>query len=450
MAQDRELARQLEDGQQEGFKMPIQIIPAARTFGSEFGRSLGGGLGQGLSQGISEGFKKKDEQEKESKQNKAASAFYEELTGQKLPQDLPPEVRKGLFTEALKLQGKQQLQENELRAIDEIFGGGQKKGNAKQLAEIGLEAQGLPSNAAEMLRQGQAPAEDSEGFNPLKTTPEQILKTTAVKPALGRAVQGLSESAKRKEEAKIKGEQTAFQSDREYHTKVSQPIIDEASNILKQAPIKKGLINQQRRDIASGNTEGIIPYLVDKTGLEAYRNPESARFKTASKQRFIETIHELGGSNARANQFIEKQLVDAQPTLGRSAESNQTVLDLEEFVEDMKQHRAELELKLAEEDREKHGYARNDIGIRADKMMGDYAAKRQDEMAYDIRKRYEDGKKDEDLVKEIVGKRVTPDTPLTLRSARILMLKNNDDEKAAQAEAKKLGFKIPLESTYKR
>ncbi len=39
--------------------MPIQIIPAAKTFGGEFGRAIGGGLGSGLSQGLEEGREEK-------------------------------------------------------------------------------------------------------------------------------------------------------------------------------------------------------------------------------------------------------------------------------------------------------------------------------------------------------------------------------------------------------
>ena len=244
--------------------------------------------------------------------------------------------------------------------------------------------------------------------------------------------------------------QKNFNEERDYHTKVSAPILKEAESILKEVPIKKGLINQQRRDIASGETAGIIPFLVEKTGLEAYRNPESARFKTISKQRFIESLHALGASGARANQFIEQQLTSAQPSLGRDEEANQTVLDLEEFIDDMKAARARFEIEEAEKDEKLFGFAKNDIARRADKKMNEYAEKRQEEMAYDIRKRHENKLSDQELIREIIGNKVSADTPLTLRTARILMIKNNDNEEKAQSEARKLGFTIPGESTYFR
>ncbi|MGJ0428485.1 hypothetical protein [Methylobacter sp.] len=276
---------------------------------------------------------------------------------------------------------------------------------------------------------------------------ENIIRAEAM------GIKGLGESKQRKIKEKNdieKAKRQAFESDREYHSKTSEPIIKEATSILKEAPLKKGLIDQQRRDIASGQTSGLIPFLVEKTGADIYRNPESSRFKTASKQRFVESLHQLGAAGARANQFIEQQLVGAQASLGRSEEANQTVLDLEEFVDDLKAERAKIELQLADEDNAKYGYARNDIARRADKKMTEYANQRQEEMAYDIRKRHEQNMSDEDLTKEIIMGNITPDTPLTLRTARILMIKNNDDERKAQAEAKKLGFRLPNEKTYLR
>jgi len=415
----------------KGDNMPIPVLDVPQRK-----PSTGARLNEGLDRAMQFGEKIMQQKQAEQKRNQENQAFMQ-MTGMDISGIHDPQMRQKAFEsamkdknamglEAFKQQGKQGLLEQKQKFIEEILSGGK----------------GDNSSSRSNTERG-----TNEGFNPENISDTDIIKAEAY------GIKGLRESkdaALKKKENEKKANQTQFQSDREYHSKISQPVLDEAQSIIKQSPIKKGLINQQRRDIASGNTAGIIPYLVDATGFEAYRNPESARFKTASKQRFVETLHELGGSQARPNQFIEQQLVAAQPTLGRDAESNQTVLDLEDFVEDMKLKRAQLELQLGEEDREKFGYARNDIATRADKMMGDYADKRQDEMAYDIRQRHEQNMSNEDLTKEIVGKKVPLDTPLTLRAARILMIKNNDDEKKAQAEAKRLGFKIPLESTYKR
>lgn len=321
----------------------------------------------------------------------------------------------------------------------------QKQSFLKDLLNKGKQKENFLSDQGNELELGDQGV--SSGFDISKVSDEDAI----IAEALG--FPGLREAknaAIREKEGASKEKRRQFESDREYHAKGADPVIKEAQSILKESPIKRGLREQQRRDIMSGNVSGVIPYLVDKTGLEAYRNPESARFKTISKQRFVEGLHSLGAAGARANQFIEKQLVDAQASLGRSEEANMTILDLDEFIDDMKEQRANFEMELADEDVKKFGYPRNDIARRADKKMELYAEQRQDEMAYDIRKRHEQNLSDEDLTKEIIMGEISPDTPLTLRAARILMIKNNDDEKKAQSEAKKLGFRLPNEKTFLR
>jgi hypothetical protein len=375
-------------------------------------------LAAGFVQGVPAGMEKYEALKGERKRNKA----YEELG---IPEGTPPDLAKTVLAEKLKADYKKDLLEKKQDFITSILG---KSGNV--VSE----------------KDGEMPSEGK--FS--KISDQDIVEATAIDPTLGKALRDAKDAEVRSFEGKEKEIRRKFEADREYHSKRSDPIINAAEQVVKNAPINRTLIQQQRRDIASGNTSGVIPFLVEKLGLESYRDPESARFKTASKQRFVESIHELGGAGARPNQFIEQQLTSAQPALGRSEEANQGVLDLEEFIEDMKLQRAKYELELAEQDLEKFGYARNDISQRADKMMKDYTEQRQDEMAYDIRKRHEDNLDDTQLVQEIVSGNVPYDTPLTMRVARILMIKNNDDEKKATAEAKRLGFRFPTEKTYSR
>jgi len=116
---------------------------------------------------------------------------------------------------------------------------------------------------------------------------------------------------------------------------------------------------------------------------------------------------------------------------------------MEEFIDDMEMQRAKYIQEGAQKDRTDLGYVKADIAERADQKMEKYAEQRQDKMAYDIRKRHEDKLDDKQFAQEIVNKPVVPGTPLTLRAARFLMIKNNDDERKAQAEAKRLGYSIP-------
>lgn len=248
---------------------------------------------------------------------------------------------------------------------------------------------------------------------------------------------------------KTKETRRQFESDRTYHSKISDPIVEAANASLKEEPVKKGLNAQLRKDIASGNTSGFFPFLVDKMGIESFRNPESARFTSEIKNKFVSSLADIPG--ARPNMFIERVLSTAQPQLGRSQEANLSVLDLNDFVDDLDFERARQIRNIAKEDRKELGYVRNDVVERAEERMGNYANKRQEQMAYDIRRRHEDAIEDDaDLLSEIIGKNIPEGTPVTRRTMRLLMIKNKDDPKKAVAEAKKLGMVFPLKEVYER
>ena len=409
----------------------MHILPARRTFGAEFGRALGAGASEGLEEGLKR-TKLKQTEKKENERIK--EEFGVDLTG------MSPETKKAYIAEALKGAGAKGLAK---------FKEEQKRGTFRQkLKDLGIDFEALGKN----LAKGEPEAQKNEsGMNLENLDEKEILGLELAEKGLGTTVQKLRSAKDKKLAAEESEKRRKFESERDYHAKRADKIIENAEKVLEKAPIRKGLINQQRRDIASGETSGILPYLVEKTGLESYRTPEASRFKTASKQRFIENLSSLGGG-ARPNQFIEQQLVGAQASLGRSEEANQTILDMEEFIDDMEAQRAKYELEFAKEDREneKIGFPKNDIGERAQEKMADYAEKRQDKMAYDIRQRHEEKLDDEALTSDIFINGVPKDTPLTKRAARILMIKNSYDESKAYKEALKLGFKIPLPSTYEK
>jgi hypothetical protein len=263
----------------------------------------------------------------------------------------------------------------------------------------------------------------------------------AGQPGKRGVVGNIAKSKKEKQEKEAVTEQKRFEADREFHTKVSRPIIDAANETLKTQSIKKGLTGQLRRDIASGNTSGIFPFLVDKMGLESFRNPESARFTNEVKNLFVESINDIPG--ARPNMFMERLLSAAQPMIGRSEEANLSVLDVGDFIDDIKAEQARQEIALSKEDREKFGYAKEDITERARDRMGDYVNKKQEEMAIKIRDRQESSMDNADILNEIIGKTITPGTYVTPRTMKLLFIKNDKDIKKAVKEAESLGMVFP-------
>jgi hypothetical protein len=247
-------------------------------------------------------------------------------------------------------------------------------------------------------------------------------------------------------EAKLSSEENKrahekYTDDRDYNAKISRPIIQEAQDSLKTSQVQKGLEKQLRTDIASGNTSGLFPFMVEKLGLESWRNPESARFTNEVKNLFLGSLQEIPG--ARPNQFIERVLSTAQPMIGRSPEANLSVLDVADFVRDVNDEHSKLVLKNAKQDREKYGYAKDDISERAWDDMGDYVNRRQEKMAIDIRERHEKDKSTSDLISEVLKGEVPPGTPLTPKMMKIFYIKNNKDIKKAVAEAKKSNFVLP-------
>lgn len=296
---------------------------------------------------------------------------------------------------------------------------------------------------------------DNKQIAPIQNPPqlldlpnEAIAALGTVDPQLARLLQQQKEAAfkqKKHEDEKLtaaeKEKRRQFEEDRKYHTKVSAPIVASANERLKTSAINKGVREQLKRDIASGNTTGFFPYMVDRLGLESFRNPESARFSNEVKNIFVGSLNEIPG--ARPNQFLERLLSSAQPQIGRSPEANLSVMDVADFVEDLRDEQARQELQIAKEDRDQLGYEKSDIQERARERMGDYANRRQEQMALDIRKRHEDGLTTSELTNELLSGQTIPGTYITPRTMNILWLKNDKDLKKAVEEAKSLGMQLP-------
>ncbi len=294
--------------------------------------------------------------------------------------------------------------------------------------------------------QQQTPSEQRQSLLDL---PNEAIAALAVhEPQLARLLQQQKEAAfkqKKHEDEKLtaveKEKRRQFEEDRKYHTKISAPIVASANERLKTSAINKGVREQLKRDIASGNTSGFFPYMVDRMGLESFRNPESARFSNEVKNIFVGSLNEIPG--ARPNQFLERLLSSAQPQIGRTPEANLSVMDVADFVEDLRDEQARKELEIGKEDREKYGYEKSDIEERAQERMGDFANRRQEKMAMDIRKRKEESMTNSDIIYELVNGDVIPGTYITPRTMQILYIKNGNDKMKALEEAKKLGMVLP-------
>lgn len=413
-----------------------------KTFGSEFGS----GLGQGLSYAAQLGMQ---EAQNHSEAKKEAS-FLKNIYPNFDWESASPQMRQKAFESAFSQQPKQlnPLQESQLDL------------NIAKQKELEYEnelfSQILEKKPENLIPQFESEVEDvnpkvsKPSSNISKFSDEKLRELSSFKGKQGpKGVLGTmaqNELDRRLgEEKKItekgKEERKAFEADREYHSKVSRPIIEAANERLKSSDIEKAVSQQLRNQIESGNTSGLFPFMVDKMGLESFRNPESAIFSNAVKNLFIGSLNEIPG--ARPNMFIEKFLSTAQPLIGRSVEANSAVMDINDFVRDVADEQARKELEIAKEDQKKYGYAKEDMTQRAREKMGDYVNRRQEKMAIDIRKRHEKNLDNDTLLAEIISGDIIPGTYVTPRMMKLFYIKNDNDIDRAIQDIKGNGMKFP-------
>lgn len=167
---------------------------------------------------------------------------------------------------------------------------------------------------------------------------------------------------------------------RHEETEISKPILLEMNQIRKNIPLQEQAIADIKEAAPSVSA---LDYFADVTGFEPLRSAQGAKLKTGIKDFFLSDLTRVG---ARPNQWIEQQLADALPKIGRSAEANLITAEGLQFKLDLAKKRIEEIDKLAEEDRKKYGFVKGDIDSRAFREIKKYAIDRQKQLQDDIKK----------------------------------------------------------------
>jgi len=382
----------------------VQILPTQPrrpSTAERFSDALGTGL-QGLGQ-----------RSQQRQQMQAMQEMGVDPAILSLPQEAQAAYFKNKFSPEKQMtplqQSQQALNEERLNALKQqqdvyknLFGGGQQQspqqGFDQMPEEGGFEPQGqgfdLKSIPKEKLRQGAAfagqPGEMGVVGNMFKAELERQEKEE------GRSFE--REKMSRKEESEI-----------------SKPILLELNQARKNIPLQEQAIE----DIENASPDvGALDFIADVTGFEPLRSSSGAKLKTAIKDFFLSDLTRAG---ARPNMWIEQQLADALPKIGRSKEANLITAAGMRFKVDLAKKRIETIDNLAEQDREKFGYVRGDIDSRASKEMKKFVIDRQKKLKEDI----EGIKSKKELSVDIVD--------------RYLEKSDNDFEKAAEM-AKKDGY----------
>jgi hypothetical protein len=310
------------------------------------------------------------------------------------------------------------------------------KDRAKQerLAQFGIGGDLMPSGQAIMPQSGDAQGVQSNAQQKRSLSDfsdEQLLNLTGF-PDKEIAEPAKAILAKRENEKKLQQREnenwTKFGMDR------ATKVLDEVEKVGAALPQKESALNLMKNALTTKNLGFWTgDNLAEITGIELFRSPESALFKTAGKEYFLGNIARAG---ARPNQWIEQQIADMLPKIGRSTEAN---LSVERALENELAIEKER-LRLTDEIFNKLKTEKKDIGnlgTEVNKQLSKFADEKQNELYNDLRAIKSIGeKKPQSFQKVKLGTKISP------YMVEALLNKFNNDPEKALAEAKSLGYSI--------
>ncbi len=296
---------------------------------------------------------------KQQKQNMQTQKAYESQGFAPSMQHLPPALQAQI--------SKNQYNQ---RQADTIFGGntGQNGGvfgqNAAQNAEMPQIPPRQPQN-----QQGQQ--------RTIRDLSDNELTSLLSNPAYSKAAQQVL--TERSEDKKIKNKADTERDKR--FGKRNDEILKKVDQDSAALPQQRATLDLMTNSIANRDMSfWTADNLAEQTGLDVFRSPESAIFKSQSKQYFLGDLERIKG---RANQFIEKQIVNAQAKVGQSTGANLSILRAEQNKLDLKEKEIEVVNGIIDEFRESGKEPHNLAKLINDKMTP-YAIEKEKEMHNDF------------------------------------------------------------------
>lgn len=340
----------------------VQILPPKTNLGSQIGSAFGQGFQSGSNLGNQVNLQQLLQQRQQSMlqssldralQNYSAPGMSPESKLVGLYRDLAanPQVAQALAGNLQKMQQQQQS----MGLLQHILGGGQPQAGGQNEA-----MQGQNSGVSE------SPASAMSDAN--------IAALAVVNPVLAKVLQQQKDASLQRELTEKKRGWELEDLARKEETDIAKPILLELNQVRKNIPYQEQAIEDIKE--ASPNV-GWRDFVADLVGAEPLRTAEGARLKTAIKDFFLSDLTRAG---ARPNQWIEQQLADALPKIGRSKEANLITAEGLKFKVDLAKKRMEIIDKLAEDQKKRHGYVKGDIDSLSYNMMKPYVKERQKEL----------------------------------------------------------------------
>jgi hypothetical protein len=191
------------------------------------------------------------------------------------------------------------------------------------------------------------------------------------------------ENRRRQDEQKSKVNLQEQKDIRKFNTDISKDILKENEKEAQGLIQTESALNLMEDAIANKDMSFFtLDNLAEKFGIEGLRSKEGALFKTAGKEFFLGNISRAG---ARPNQFIEKQVVEMLPKIGRSTAANLSVARAFRNESDLKKEKIRITRELAQKLESELGYVPKNLGQLRDEKLKIYAEDKQKELNNDLR-----------------------------------------------------------------
>lgn len=330
------------------------------------------------------------------------------------------------------LQLEQFKQNAKQSRLNQVFGQPQPPASVGgPVTPAGSRDQGTQPNAP--ARQPLAEANQNQADNPFFRFSDGQLVALSGSEDREIAEGAKQELKRRQEKAKIdqRMQSDVFRADLDR----AQKILLKADEIAETLPQKTTALNLMDNAISSRNLEWWSPdNLAEVTGIEAFRSPEGALFKTAAKEYFLGSISRAG---TRPNQWIEQQISDMLTKIGRSTAANLSVSRALRNELDLDRERVRVTEEISNRLREQGDLSMSKLGPEVNKHMQNYAETKQRELFNDLRAiKAIDDKQPQKF------KKVESGTEISKVMAQALLRQFNNDATKAREEAQKLGYKF--------
>lgn len=341
----------------------VQVLPGVGGFGSQLGAALGAGVQRGA--GRATDFAAQMGMEKAKLSNKRK--LYESVKG-KSQLSLSPEMKKKTFLEMLPRIEEMKGSELTPQDLDSIWS------NFDQVAQSTGMLQGR--------EQQEDPFAEAESFELIG------------EPGLARIST---------EKAKLGQKMAAEEKKQSYE--LAKPTLDRSRELAQDLPYKEAAVLGMEESIKSGNLGAFsLDNLAEITGIEAFRSPEGAAFKTQSKEYFLGNLSRVGSKGL--NQMMEKVILQMSPLIGRSNEANLAVSEILHAENDVTRKEVELTNRIATEYKEKYGHFPDNLSERVMDELRPFAIQRQKDTLKkidEIKDRYEPVNKKGHLMRDPSG-----------------------------------------------